>query len=108
MKEKRLMTSFFVASFTDVALTHYALDTIDGAREIGLMGAGLIEDGRFDDAAMIRIGFVVLMVGMYALNEARETRWAYSFEKSLQISNVIVWSVNAINFAQIMYESAPK
>ena len=101
------MASCLVGGLVDTGLTATAL-SIPGFKEVGIIGSGLVELGSFDTVAMARIGVTALMIGLYAVAKKDGSRFTYSFEKSLQISNVIVWSINIINAAQIIYEVLPK
>ena len=107
MKERKLMTSFMVGNVVDVALTGTAL-SMSGFSEVGIMGSGLIESGRLDQAAMIRTGVTAMMIAFYALAKETGSKLTFTLERSLQISNTIAWSVNVLTTAQIIYEMLPK
>jgi len=50
----------------------------------------------------------VLMTGLYTILKEKDSKFAFSPEKSLQISNAIVWAVNLLGVMQIVYEIVPK
>ena len=106
MKEKSLMTWFSAGSYADVGITAMGLNI--GLKEVGVVAAPLVESGRFDYASMLRIGTTAVMVGLYALSKEKNSRFAFSFEKSIQVSNIIAWGINVMNAAQIIYGQLPK
>lgn len=99
-QEKGLMLSFAIANIADVATTSVGLG-LEGFREIGPVGHTLVENGVLNEAFLVRTGVTVAMIGMYALTKKRNSRWAFSFEKAIQISNMIAWGVAVLNAAQI-------
>ena len=107
MKERALMASFFAGGLAGVGITSLGL-SMGGFKEAGVIASGLVEEGRFDDAVIVRIGVTVLMTGLYAILKERDSEFAPSLEKSLQISNVIVWAVDLLSAMQIVYEIVPK
>lgn len=107
MRGKELMTSFMVGNFVDVGLTNIGLN-IAGFKEVGLVASNIVESGHLNSAVLLRSGVTAVLIGLYALNKDHGTRFAFSFEKALQYSNYIVWGINALNAAQIIYERLPK
>jgi hypothetical protein len=105
MKEKGLMTSFFLAGAVDVASTTYGL-TLEGFNEVWIVGGPMVESGHFSNAALLRTAVTVSMIGMYALTKTHNSRWAFSFEKAMSIGNAICWGFNVFNVSQIVHHVA--
>lgn len=101
MKDKGLMSSFFTANLIDTVTTLTAINSDWGFTEVGIMGAPVHEKSGIETAAIVKMGVIACMVGVYALTKTHEHRLAYSFEKALQVSHIIVWGVTALNIAQI-------
>lgn len=105
MKEKVLMTSFFIAGAVDMASTSYGL-TLPGFTEQGIAGAQFVESGQFTHALLVRTAVTAWMIGTYALTKTHQSRWTFPVEKAMAINNVICWGINVLNVSQIAYHIA--
>lgn len=97
MKEKKLLTYFFLTQSMDAAITAAAL-RIPTIREIGPVAASLVENNQFTDAVIIKMAVIALFAGFYALSKSRDHRLSFAFEKSMQfsvgfMSLVLIWNM---------------
>lgn len=99
MKEKLLMTSFFVGSMGDIATTAYALNV--GLPEKGVMGMRLAEMNNMTGAYIYRIAATVMLIGIYAISKERPGRFTFSADRALRAANLITWGITALNAVQI-------
>lgn len=104
-KEAKLMTSWFVGNLLDTAVTHLAVN--NGLREFshGTVNDVLLEDGRLDTQAVVKIGLTVMYTGLFALAhvapENSKINYKYVTDKTLQIGNLIIWGAVVWNIAQV-------
>lgn len=101
MKEKDLMTSFFLANVADIATTSYGMSVV-GLKEVGVVGSHLAESGHISDAFLVRTAVTAGMIGLYAITKQHGSRWAFSFETAMHIANIISWSAIVLNTVQIL------
>ena len=100
MTEKPLMTSFLLANVADSVSTMIGFTM--GAPELSPGHASLITAGEMDKALFIKFGISVALIGLYALSKSSDNNLAFSFEKSLQIANILTWGVSLVNTANIL------
>lgn len=105
MKEKRLITSFFLANAVD-SVTSPFLAVQEGWKELGPLALNKIEHGELHEAIILKTAFTAVLIGSYALASKIGSRWEYPTEKALQIGNVFVWGVQAWNAANIIAQVA--
>ena len=101
MKEKRLMTSFFLANAIDTAVSPF-LAFQEGWKELGPLADIKIEHGEFHEALILKTAFSAVLIGSYALAAKMDSRWKYPTEQALKIGNVFVWGVQVWNAANIL------
>ncbi len=101
LKDKLLMTSFFVAALVDILTTGVGLN-LGTFREIGWIGSQQVGAGTPMNAMVFRMAVTAFMVGMYALTKERGHKpLVYSFEKAVATTNLLSWSVVFFNAFQI-------
>ncbi len=96
---KRLITSFFLANFTDILITTIFLSQ-DGWRELNSLASSKIAQGEFYELIILKTAFTAVLIGSYALATNIKSRLAYPLERAVQFGSLVLWSVqvwNAIN-----------
>jgi len=105
MKKEKLINSFVAANVADSALTWVALDKLN-FQETNSFAQNLIADGGIERAIAFKFALTSLLIIFYALSTQKESRFAYSSEKALQIGNILVWIAVLSNLVQITMEIA--
>ncbi len=100
MKEKRLMTLFWGSGVADIVTTSIGI-SLAGFAEIGILGSPIKQEYGIHAAYIMRTAVTAWMIGIYALTKTNDSRWAFSFEKAMNISSIISWAVVALNTVQI-------
>jgi energy-converting hydrogenase Eha subunit A len=99
MKEKFIMTSFFVAGLSDIATTAIGLE--NGMVERGIAGKNLAETNNMVGAYVFRIAVTSVLIGLYAFSKENPSRFSFSIDRATRIANVICWGVVALNATQL-------
>lgn len=100
MKEKGLITSFFLANSLDTVVSSYFV-LGEGWREGGPLAALKIEEGNFHEALILKTAFSAVLIGSYALAAKLNSRWEFPTRKALEIGNIFVWGVQVWNVVNI-------
>ncbi len=103
MKEKKLMTYFFLVQAADLAITLRALQ-LPGFSELNSFAAEMLDNGEEIKMIMIKMAVTLFLVGAYALTKEKESRFAFSTEKALQIGVAIMSAVLMMNAVQVAVE----
>ncbi len=101
MKEKQLITSFFVANLIDTLASTYFLAQ-DGWRELNRLAFDKIAMGEIHELIIIKLTVTAVLIGAYALAKATDSRLEYPLEISLRLGSLVVWSVQIWNAANIL------
>jgi energy-converting hydrogenase Eha subunit A len=99
MKEKFVMSTFFIGGMSDVATT--AVGLANGFKEVGPLASHLMEVDNDTGAYITRIAVTSVMLGVYALSKEYPNRFSYSVDRAMRISNLITWGIVALNVVQI-------
>ena len=96
MKEKLLMTSFYLGNFADAAITMVGINQ-PGFRELNQAADNLISNGGIYNALVGKMAIVAVLTGIYALTASENGRFKWPVERAMQIGNVVVWGAVAWN-----------
>lgn len=107
MKEKGLMTSFYLANAADVFVTTYALHQ-DGFTELNSRAQDMINSGETSDILVAKIAITAVLTGIYALTAKEGNRWKWPVEKAMQIGNGLVWGAVVWNMVNVGLAFADK
>jgi hypothetical protein len=101
LKEKALITMFFLGNFVDSTSTPIILAQ-EGWSEMNSLAAQKFGDGEMYEVIMIKMLLTATMIGTYALAKGINSKLEYPLEKALRIGNLVVWGVlvwNTVNIA---------
>jgi hypothetical protein len=107
---KKLMTSVFLAEGLDIAMTALSLNHYGGTEISPFGGAELLRNFDQNEAFILKMGVVAILIGIYALTSIYEPqiniakskiKAKYVTERALQGANIFAWGVIAWNSANL-------
>ena len=101
MKEKRLITIFFLGNMIDASSTAYLLAQ-DGWQELNVFANGKIVQGEFTELIILKLAVTAVLIGSYALAKSTGSRLKFPLEKSLSIGTYAIWGVLAWNALNVI------
>jgi len=101
--EKRLMNSFFAANMADLLVTLYAVTAL-GFQEVNPIAKQMFEEARHTDVAALKLAITSGLLLLFALGNDSDSRFKFSYEKSLIYGKTIIWLIVVLNTLQVMAE----
>jgi hypothetical protein len=101
MKEKVLMTSFYLANLADYGITKAGLAFAPHTTQELMPGIGNWIVSEPERALVMKLAMTTLLIGADALAKQTNSRLEFTLEKSLQLANVILWAAVAWNTALV-------
>jgi hypothetical protein len=103
VKKEKLINYFAAANIADSVLTWIALEKLN-FQEANTFANEIIQSDGFEKIILIKFAVISLLILLYAISQDNESKFSYSTEKAVQISNAIVWFVVISNLLQIALE----
>lgn len=103
LQEKRLMNSFFAANMADLLITLYAVTAL-GFQEVNPIAHQMFEESRHADVATLKLAITSGLILLFALGSDSDSRFKFSYEKSLMYGKTIIWLIVMFNTLQVMAE----
>jgi len=100
MREKLLLTSFYIANTLDVVTTGIGLN-LNGIKEINPGARDLFSVGEMDKVLIGKVAATAVFVGICALAAKENSKWKWSADKAMKIGNYLVWGGFAWNLLNI-------
>jgi magnesium-transporting ATPase (P-type) len=98
-----LMISFFGANMADLLITLFAIYGL-GFQEVNPIAKELFEQSRLADVAALKLALTSALILLFALGNDSDSRFNFSYEKSLKFGRTIVWLIVIFNALQVMAE----